>query len=399
MQLYQNNRLYRYRSIYNIMMYQILMNKRITAGCRLTLFFLFVSGWVYGSEFDKTLQEDTVSLEAKIGQMVMIGINDRTSIVASDPLYKEIAAGLVGGVVLYEKNIARTASSDRLKKLVRDMQKAAPVPLFVSIDEEGGRVHRMKAKYGFIDIPSAAELGRKDNIDSTYSYTKQLADVMAAHGINLNYAPDIDLGTNPSNPVIAKLDRSFSANHEVVSRHALASVRAHHDAGVKTVIKHFPGHGSSTTDSHKGITDVTNLWNVVEIFPFHDLIQSGQVDGIMTAHIINCRLDSMCLPATLSYTIINGILRNILNYQGVVFSDDMQMYAISKNYGLENAVKLSVNAGVDVIMFANNVNLNDQISATKVHQLILDLVRKGEISEARIDQAYKRIIALKNKTL
>ncbi len=375
------------------------MNTGIAAaGWRFTLFFLCMSSLGYSSEHGRAVK-DTVSIEAKIGQMVMIGINDRTNISASDPLYKEIAAGLVGGVVLYEKNIARTESSDRLKKLVREMQKAAPVPLFVSIDEEGGKVHRMKAKYGFIDIPSAAELGRKDNIDSTYSQTKKLADVMAAHGINLNYAPDIDLGTNPSNPVIAKLDRSYSANHEVVSRHGLASVKAHHDAGVKTVIKHFPGHGSSTTDSHKGITDVTNLWNVVEIFPFHDLIKSGQVDGIMTAHIINCRLDSACLPATLSYTIINGILRNILNYQGVVFSDDMQMYAISKNYGLENAIKLSINAGVDVIMFANNVNLNDQISATKVHQLILDLVKKGEISEERIDEAYKRIIALKNKTL
>ncbi len=377
----------------------------------LLMFVLLGNGWAMSADFNHVVEEpgdkpeqkpesskDTVSLERKIGQMVMIGVNDRTSISASDPLYKEIQAGLIGGIVLYEKNIAKTSSSERLKKMIEEMQKAARIPLFISIDEEGGRVHRMKAKYGFVDIPSAAELGKKDNSDTTYFYTKKLADVMANHGINLNYAPDIDLATNPSNPVIARLERSYSSNHEVVGRHGLASIRAHHDAGVKTVIKHFPGHGSSTTDSHKGITDVTNLWNVVELFPFHELIKSGQVDGIMTAHIINCRLDSACLPATLSHTIITGILRNVLDYQGVVFSDDMQMYAISKNFGLENAVKLSINAGVDVIMFANNVNLNDQISATKVHQIILDLVKKGEIPEARIDEAYRRVLSLKNKT-
>ncbi len=377
----------------------------------LLMFVLLGNGWAMSADFNQVVEEpgdkpeqkpesskDTVSLERKIGQMVMIGVNDRTSISASDPLYKEIQAGLIGGIVLYEKNIAKTSSSERLKKMIEEMQKAARIPLFISIDEEGGRVHRMKAKYGFVDIPSAAELGKKDNSDTTYFYTKKLADVMANHGINLNYAPDIDLATNPSNPVIARLERSYSSNHEVVGRHGLASIRAHHDAGVKTVIKHFPGHGSSTTDSHKGITDVTNLWNVVELFPFHELIKSGQVDGIMTAHIINCRLDSACLPATLSHTIITGILRNVLDYQGVVFSDDMQMYAISKNFGLENAVKLSINAGVDVIMFANNVNLNDQISATKVHQIILDLVKKGEIPEARIDEAYRRVLSLKNKT-
>lgn len=377
----------------------------------LLMFVLLGNGWAMSADFNQVVEEpgdkpeqkpesskDTVSLERKIGQMVMIGVNDRTSISASDPLYKEIQAGLIGGIVLYEKNIAKTSSSEHLKKMIEEMQKAARIPLFISIDEEGGRVHRMKAKYGFVDIPSAAELGKKDNSDTTYFYTKKLADVMANHGINLNYAPDIDLATNPSNPVIARLERSYSSNHEVVGRHGLASIRAHHDAGVKTVIKHFPGHGSSTTDSHKGITDVTNLWNVVELFPFHELIKSGQVDGIMTAHIINCRLDSACLPATLSHTIITGILRNVLDYQGVVFSDDMQMYAISKNFGLENAVKLSINAGVDVIMFANNVNLNDQISATKVHQIILDLVKKGEIPEARIDEAYRRVLSLKNKT-
>jgi beta-N-acetylhexosaminidase len=345
----------------------------------------------------KDEEPDTVGLDAKIGQMIMIGIPTGFSLKPSDPLSKEIAEGKVGGVVLYEKNIARSNSSDNLKKLVSDIQKNATIPLFISIDEEGGLVHRMKAKYGFVDIPSAAYLGKINNTDTTYLVTKRLTDVLHKHGIDLNYAPDIDLAINPSNPVIAKLGRSFSADHEVVSKHALACIEAHHSSGVRTVIKHFPGHGSSTTDSHKGITDVTNLWNVVEIFPYYDLIKSGKVDGIMTAHIINCRLDSLCLPATLSKTIITGMLRNMLNFDGVVFSDDMQMYAISKNYGLENAIKLSINAGVDVVMFANNVDANDQRSASDIFNLIKKLVERGDISEERISEAYQRIMALKNK--
>lgn len=337
------------------------------------------------------------TLEEMIGQMVMIGINSRTTVDNNDPLLEEIKTGKVGGVVLYEKNIAKSSSSANLKNLVKKMQESASIPLFISIDEEGGLVHRMKSKYGFVDIPSAEALGKINNTDTTFNKTRILAAEMSRHGINLNYAPDIDLASNPNNPVIAKLGRSYSSDPEIVSDHALASIKAHHEEGVLTVIKHFPGHGSSATDSHKGITDVTNLWNIVEIFPYDDLIKSGEVDAIMTAHIINCRLDSACLPATLSETIITGLLRNVMNYQGVVFSDDMQMYAISKNYGLENAIKLAINAGVDVIMFANNVDLNDRITATEVQKIIKKLVDNGEIKRERILESYERILELKGK--
>lgn len=337
------------------------------------------------------------TLEEMIGQMVMIGINSKTTINNNDPLLEEIKSGKLGGVVLYEKNIAKTSSSPQLKSMVNKMQEAAPIPLFISIDEEGGLVHRMKSKYGFVDIPSAETFGKINNTDTTFNQTRLLASEMNRHGINLNYAPDIDLATNPNNPVIAKLGRSYSADPAIVSNHALASIKAHHEEGVLTVIKHFPGHGSSATDSHKGITDVTNLWNLVEIFPYDDIIKSGEIDAIMTAHIINCRLDSTCLPATLSKTIITGLLRNVMNYDGVVFSDDMQMYAISKNYGLENAIKLAINAGVDVIMFANNVDLNDRITATEVQKIIKNLVDKGEIKKERILEAYERIMKLKGK--
>lgn len=340
---------------------------------------------------------DTTSLDFKIGQMVMIGINDRTEVSSSDPLIKELKNGKIGGVLLFEKNIAKNDSKKKLKNLVSDLKKASPFPLFVSIDEEGGKVHRLKSKYGFLDIPSAGYLGKLGIPDSTYFYHRQLARLLDEIGINLNYSPDVDLALNPANPVIAKVERSFSADPDSVSIHALEVIRAHHDEGVKTVLKHFPGHGSSTTDSHLGITDVTNQWKILELIPYNQIIQSGKVDGIMTAHIINCHLDTNCLPGTLSKTVVTDVLRGMLRYDGVVFSDDMQMYAISKNYGLENAVEMAINAGVDVIMFGNNVNLNDRITATEIHSIIKNLVESGKVTKARIDEAFNRIIKMKNK--
>lgn len=337
------------------------------------------------------------SLDLKIGQMIMVGINARTAINAGDTLLKEVGKGKMGGIIIFEKNINPINAKENLKKLIADIQLSAKIPLMVSIDEEGGKVHRLKEKYGFVKMPSAAYLGNLGHTDSTSFYTNILAAQLADLGITLNFAPDVDLASNPNNPVIAKVGRSYSANPEIVSQHAKASIDAHHTHGVKTILKHFPGHGSSTTDSHLGITDVTNQWKFMEIIPYYNLIKANTCDAIMTAHIINCHLDTACLPATLSKTIVNDMLRNMLGYEGVVFSDDMQMFAISKNYGIDNAIKLSINAGVDVLLFGNQVNPQDKISASEVHAKIKKLVKAGEISIDRINESYQRIIRLKAK--
>jgi beta-N-acetylhexosaminidase len=339
------------------------------------------------------------SLDFKIGQMIMIGIGDFTALTTKDSMLKEIRNNRTGGILLFEKNISKTNSKENLKKLVADMQKEASVPLFISIDEEGGKVHRMKEKYGFVGMPSAAYLGRLDNLDSTAFYTKRLGTVMKECGINLNYAPLVDLALNPDNPVIAKTDRSYSADPVKVSRHAQASIRAFHEAGIKTIIKHFPGHGSSSEDSHLGIADVTNKWKFMELFPYKTILESGNYDAIMTAHIVNCHLDTACLPATLSKSVMTGILRDFMGYKGAIFSDDMQMYAISKNYGFESAIRLAILAGVDVLMFGNNVNPKDRITATEVHAIVKKLVTGGQVSPERIDESYRRILLLKNKKL
>ena len=346
----------------------------------------------------ETGKESTDSLDIKIGQMIMIGIKGRTSVAENDTLLKEIRENKLGGVVLFEKNISPTDSRNLLIKLIKDLQANAAIPLFVSIDEEGGLVHRLKEKYGFVGMPSAAYLGKLDNVDSTLFYNRRLAAELAELGFNCNYAPTLDMAVNPENTVIVKRQRSFSENPDIVSKHALLCIQAHHENSIKTILKHFPGHGSSTADSHAGIVDVTDSWSFKELFPYFSILSSGNCDAIMTAHIINKRWDNSYLPATLSDKVVTDILRGLLGYKGVVFSDDMQMGAISKNYGFEKAIELAINAGVDVLMFANNVSKEvPQVTPTQIHAVIKKLVKKKKISRERIDEAYIRIMQLKNK--
>jgi beta-N-acetylhexosaminidase len=337
------------------------------------------------------------SLDIKIGQMIMIGINERTQVADTDGLLTEIRNNKLGGIVLFEKNIAKTDSKNNLQTLIQTLKKSADIPLLITIDEEGGKVHRLKEKYGFIGMPSAAYLGALNNADSTLKYNRALAAELKELGINFNYAPTLDMALNPENTVIVKRERSFSAQPEIVTKHALLCIQAHHENDVKTILKHFPGHGSSTADSHLGIVDVSDTWDFEELFPYYNVLKSGNVDAIMTAHIINKKWDSSMLPATLSKKVVDGMLRGLLGYNGVVFSDDMQMHAISRNYGLDNAIELAINAGLDILMFANNVNSDEQpITASQIHAKIKQLVKTGKIPQTRINESYQRILKLKN---
>lgn len=339
--------------------------------------------------------EDSIGLDEMIGQMVMVGIDDLKSLEGTESLLYAISQGHVGGVVLYEKNISKTAPFTTLKTLITGLQINTKIPLFISIDEEGGKVSRLKSKYGFPKTVTHAYLGKMDQADTTYFYSAQTADLLDSVGINLNYAPDIDVNLNPDNPVIGSLGRSFSKDHKKVVFHANHFIRGHRDHNVGTVLKHFPGHGSSHNDSHFEIADVTKHWNFDEMRPYKTLIDSGMVNGIMTAHIINGHLDNRKIPATLSEKIIKGLLREYLGYEGVVFSDDMQMHAISKHFGFEQSVVNAINAGVDVIMFANNVTGNDYKDPEQIFEMIKRNVIDGNISAERIRASYDRILKLK----
>ena len=181
-----------------------------------------------------------------------------------------------------------------------------------------------------------------------------MAKTLAAAGINHNLAPVVDINSNPANPVIGALGRSFSADPAVVIAQARAFIEAHHAHDVTTTLKHFPGHGSSQADSHLGLVDVSATWQRDELEPYRVLIGEGIVDTVMTAHVFNTQLDPT-YPATLSKATITGILRDELGFDGVVITDDMNMQAITSQYGFEQAAVLAVQAGADLLAYGNNL--------------------------------------------
>lgn len=349
---------------------------------------------VFTSIIPAATAQKTDSLDIKIGQMLLIGFPKGEV----DPLVlEEIRRGKVGSIIIFEKNIPSKNSFVALKKVIWTYQKAAPIPLFVTIDQEGGRVNRLKDKYGFPRSITAEAMGKAKTLDSVRFYSEATAATLAGLGINLNFAPVVDLASNPANPIIARYGRAFSADEDSVSLLAKEFIKGHHKFNVLTALKHFPGHGSSKDDTHLGIADVTNTWENRELTPYRALIDSGYVDAVMTSHIVNRKLDPDGHPGTLSDEILNGILRKEIGFDGVVFTDDMQMHAITKHYGLEDAIRMAILAGVDIMTFSNNISGSDQRTVDKVHGIIRSLVQKGVITEARIDESFDRIMKLKNQ--
>lgn len=268
------------------------------------------------------------------------------------------------------------------------------MPLLISVDYEGGKVNRLGEQYGFPPTLSAAEVGKR-SFEEAESTANSMAQTLKNVGFNLNFAPVLDVNVNPDNPVIGKKDRSFSADATMVDSFASIYTRHFLNQKIQCVYKHFPGHGSSTKDSHLGFVDVTDTWQIYELEPYRRLLNSkGSCGVVMTAHIVNRQVDETGLPATLSNKILTGLLRNQLHFNGVIITDDMQMKAISDNYGLEQALTLTINAGADMLIFGNNLTIEPQ-DPKQLIDIIESKVLSGEISPKRIDKAYKHIVALK----
>lgn len=336
-------------------------------------------------------------LEKKVGQMLMVGFRG-FEITAASPIAKDIQAGRVGSVVLFdydvvnkkaERNIRNPA---QVKALIRSLKALVPETLLVAVDQEGGKVNRLKEKYGFPTSLTALKMASLSDADLKKE-SALLADNLSDLGFNVNFAPVVDLNTNPANPVIGKWERSFSSDPKEVFEKSKAFIQAHRDAGVLTVLKHFPGHGSSTVDSHLDLVDISETWEKKELEPYQELVKADLVDAVMTAHVFNSHLDAK-YPATLSPSVIPKMLRKDIGFDGVVFSDDMQMGAIAKHYGLENAIQLALEADIDIFCFGNNVSFDEKIGE-KAHGIILKLVRDGKIPESRIDRSVQRIRKLK----
>ncbi len=332
-------------------------------------------------------------LREKVGQMVMVGFHGKhVSDADVQTLAAQIRAGDVGGVILFSYNLG---TDDEIKTLVSFLKaQSSQYPLLVAVDQEGGRVARLRKRL----FPSAKSMGRKSVVEAEALYA-DMGTLVASYGINLVLGPVVDVDHDPPSPVIGGFSRSYSRDPETVVRYSRAFISGMRAAHVLTAIKHFPGHGSAQGDTHEGMVDTTAVWSDKELIPYRQLSTANMV---MVSHIVNKKLDETGAPASLSGPMITGILREILGYQGVVITDDLQMGAIQSHYLLPEVVSRAVLAGNDILLFGNNAALlkasqsSDSLSVS-VLDLIIAAVGNGTIPVSRIDASYGRILRLKEK--
>lgn len=363
--------------------------------------FLIVSIGFFGCNGNqKALPVSDPTIDEKIGQMLMVGFKG-FEVADTSHIIRDIREYHTGGVILFDYDVP-TRTPDRnienplqVQQLIADLQNLANIPLFIAVDQEGGRVARLKTDRGFMPHLSASSLGDLNHPDSTRQYAALMSEQLAGLGFNVNFAPVVDLNTNPQNPVIGQLNRSFSDQPDIVVKHATIFLEKFQENNILGVLKHFPGHGSAWNDSHVGMADVTDTWEPVELQPYREIVESGLPFAVMTAHVFNGHLDPD-FPATLSANVQTDILREQIGFDGVLFSDDMQMDAIRSFYGFEFAIEKAIRAGVDVLVFANNSVYWPDIVPQAV-SVIHQLIEEGVITEERIDESYRRIMSAKER--
>lgn len=312
-----------------------------------------------------------------LGRLVMVGVRGATP---DDPALREdldaCREARCRAVILFDVDLpamdalraqgvpdgearARAArnilSPDQLATLTAHIRSTLGAGTIIAIDQEGGRVARLSPSRAFPQTLAAFAVGMLDD-DAQEAEAAKLADAVARAGINLNFAPCVDLASNPDNPVIARLDRAYSAKHRVVTECAESLIRAQTRAGVMSCLKHFPGHGSSSTDSHLALPDITRSFNSEhELAPYHDLRARCPRDPlwVMTAHLLHRAIDPD-LPASLSRAHTTNILRKQVLFDGPVITDSLDMRAIADRFAPDEAAVLAINAGADVLLDANN---------------------------------------------
>jgi hypothetical protein len=282
----------------------------LVLGC----FSLFVSRF-----FPTQVSLSGIPLQRSIGQMIVTGFSGDT---ADAPDFqravRNLEDGIIGGVLFLPNNIASKQELEQMLKTVHDC--ICKIPPLIAIDEEGGVVDRLGDHDGFIHIPSPADVQR-DGLLSARTRYDLLAKELVGTGFNLNLAPVVDLNINPENPIIGLRDRSYSDDPETVTAFARAFIEAHRASGVLTSLKHFPGHGSSTADSHTTIVDVSGTWSENELLPYQQLINANLVDTIMIGHLLNSKRWGGI--SSQEGTAIHDLLRKTLHYDGVTISDDL----------------------------------------------------------------------------
>lgn len=327
-----------------------------------------------------------MTLEEKIGQMLLVGI-DGTSMDAK--AQKMIAGDKVGGIILYSDNISNLKSLVSLTNALKKSNSGNPAPLFMSVDQEGGKVSRLPDEYAV--FPANAAVGGGNSAEAAGTMGELLARAVKSSGFNMDFAPVLDINSNPDNPVIGP--RSFGSTADLVTRLGIAEMKGLEREGIVPVVKHYPGHGDTSVDSHLElpvINKTTSQLAKLEWLPFQAAIQHN-ADAVMVAHILYPKLDPD-KPASLSEVIIGQQLRGDMGFKGVVITDDLTMGAIVKNYTLAAAAIDTVLAGSDILLVAHEYK-NEQA----VRTALLSSVKNGTIKETRIDESVYRILSLKAK--
>ncbi len=320
------------------------------------------------------------SLTSQIANMLIIGFEGGK---VPKNLARFIHENGIGGVILFKKNIKNPLQLQALTKQLKSLDST----IMIATDQEGGLVQRLSEKNGFFHTPKPIEVASMGE-DTAQIVYENMAKMLHENGINVNFAPCVDLAKNPKNRVIARYGRAFSSDPKKVIRYGDIFIKAMEKEGVLSVLKHFPGHGSSLADSHKGFVDVSESWGREELEPFLRL----PAKMVMSAHIFNSHIDS-CYPATLSKK-TNAILRDS-GFDGVLVSDDLQMRAISQNYDLNTTLTKAINASVDMLLFGNQ--LARPIMIETLVEKIQALVEVGDIDIHHIHEANRRINALKKE--
>ncbi|MEE6263351.1 glycoside hydrolase family 3 N-terminal domain-containing protein [Plantactinospora sonchi] len=340
---------------------------------------------------------DEASLRRRIASLLVVGF--RGEQLRQAPWVSTAIRDGLGGVILFDRDLSTDAvrnirSRQQVTALVKSLRQASP-RLIVSIDQEGGRVARLNPGNGFPATRSEAEIGAANSTSTTRSWAQGLVQELTSVGVTLNYAPVVDLNVNPNNPAVGRLGRSFSANAEVVVKNATEEIQVHRAAGIKTSLKHFPGLGSATANTDFAVADVSDSWRPTELEPFQRLISAGAADSVLVGHVLNRQLDPD-RPASLSRAVVTDLLRGRLGFKGPVVSDDMQAVAITSRFGRDEAVALALAAGVDLLVFGNQ-QVYDPNIVTETVSGVLNLVRSGRLTEARIDESVARVDALRPK--
>ena len=307
----------------------------------------------------------------RLGELFIMGFNGTE---LADDTSAFISQARIGGIILFTPNYENPAQVTTLINQVQECR-GGDLPLWITVDHEGGKVQRFKT--GFTRLPEADTIAKKDSPKLLFELSEMVAAELKSVGINVNFAPVADINSNPKNPVIG--NRAYGNDEDTVSKMVSAFVRGHLHQGVQPCVKHFPGHGDTTVDSHFALPKVTDSLDSLrerEFKPFVKAFKSG-CRWVMTAHLMNSNLDPD-FPATLSKKTLTALLRDEMRYTGLIISDDLEMKAIADHYGPEEAPRLAIEAGCDLLIYRS------EAATRHAYACLLKALDEGRLNPERV---------------